>query len=120
MEAELSRLPLEVTSRAEESPIEAWLRAYHVAADAYLKEHVIDGAERESRQATHYAAIVTERIAVLEALLRLLPKEHEPTAELTHDIQRFFAETGVNLDTKSDNRGLPAIIPLEKPLLREP
>ena len=117
-QAELKALPLEVTPIAGESPLEASLRAYQVAADAHLKERVIDSAERESRKTAHYATIVAERITVLEALLRLLPNQHVPTAELIHDVRRFFAETGVILDIKTDESGLPIIIPLEEPLLQ--
>ena len=117
-QAELNALPLEVTSIAGEAPIEAELRAYQVAAAAHLKERVIDSADRESKRAAHYATIVAERIAVLEALLRILPSQHEPTAELIHDVRRFFAETGVILDIKTDESGLPIIIPLEEPLLQ--
>jgi hypothetical protein len=118
IQAELNALPLKVTPIAGESPIEASLRAYEVAAVAHLKERVIDSADSESRKAAHYATIVSERIAVLEAILRLLPNLHEPTAELIHDVRRFFAETGVILDIKTDESGLPIIIPLEEPLLQ--
>lgn len=118
IQAELNALPLEVIPVAGESPIEAALRASQVAAAAHLKERVIDNADRESRKATQYATIVAERVAVLEALLRILPSQHQPTAELIHDVRRFFAETGVILDIKTDERGLPIIIPLEEPLLQ--
>lgn len=119
LQAEINSLPLvEVAPIAGESPLDTALRACQVTAAAYLKERVIDSADRESRKAAHYATIVAERIAVLEALLRILPTQREPTAELIHDIRRFFAETGVILDIKTDESGLPIIIPLEEPLLQ--
>jgi hypothetical protein len=118
IQAELDALPLQVTPTAEESPIEATLRAYQVTAAAYLKERAVDSADRESRKTVHYTTIVAERIAVLEALLRILPNQNQATAELIHDVRRFFAETRVILDIKADEGRLPLIVPLEEPLLQ--
>jgi len=70
------------------------------------------------RQQIRLDAFTAERIAVLEALVRLLPSQHEATSELVDDVRRFFAETGVILEIKTDGNGLPIIVPLEEPFFK--
>ncbi|GEM_PF-3054156 len=72
---------------------------------------------RPSRVATHFRALVVERISALEALLRILPRGNVWVQQLIDDVRRFAAEANIMLDIEVTEAG-PVISPLEERLLQ--
>ena len=88
-----------------------------MTAAASFKDRVINSAERITKS----CALRNHRCRTYcrtRGSLTDLPTQREPTVELIDDIRRFFVETGVTLDIKTDEGGLPIIIPIEEPLLQ--
>src|SRR6266487_360821 len=74
-------------------------------------------ATRKARSSGHLRMIKLERIATLEALLQILPKEEKEAFRLLlRDLHRAMAESGINL--KIDEQEL-VVLPLEEPLLQQ-
>jgi hypothetical protein len=63
-----------------------------------------------------FVVAFSERVSVLEDLLRLLPANSPAYLDFINDIRRYFAEAGVSLDIDKDTK---TIIPLEEPLLQK-
>jgi len=70
---------------------------------------------RPARLQRHYSDVFLERLEVVEAIFRILPREKEATNLLRRDIQRFLVEAGINLDLAGDP---PEFRMLDEPLLQ--
>lgn len=70
---------------------------------------------RKERSTIHQHAIVLERLAVIESIIRLLPPESASPHHPVRDLRRFLAEAELMLDLQGDP---PLFVPMEQPLLQ--
>jgi hypothetical protein len=72
-------------------------------------------ASRSKRIEAYYRPVFIERLGVLEAMLRILPKESDWWNDFIVDVRRYFAEAAIMLDV---NKQTLEIELLEEPLLQ--
>ena len=107
-----ARLNLKIENRSTGA-----IKRYVEAESQYNTALNTTRQSRASRVAAHFSESVVERISVLEAILRILPRDNVWVQQLIGDIRRFAAEANMMLDIEVTEAG-PVISPLEEPLLQ--
>jgi len=70
----------------------------------------------QKRGQSYYRPLFIERLGILEAMLKILPKEPSGFSDFVQDIRSYFAEAGIMLDISQNNYDLEL---LEEPLLQK-